>query len=121
QARGELAVRTEKQAKATLDQLRELDRQIAQAEDALDGVYEMLKPGADRQADRRTRAAAIEIGQARLDAIKAALLAENLPNAAERVRATRAQFAPAEGIDAGNNGSSGNDGGRVLLIVTKKK
>src|SRR5262249_30219746 len=44
QARGELAVRTEKQAKATLDQLRELDRQIAQAEDALDGVYEMLKP-----------------------------------------------------------------------------
>jgi len=111
QARGELAVRSEKETNPTIEQLRELDRQIASTEDALDRLYEMLKPGADRQADRRTRAAAIEIGQSRLDAIRAALLANGIPNATERVRAARAQFSPSE-----------NDkGGRVVLQLTEKK
>jgi hypothetical protein len=92
-------------------QLRQVETQLAATEDALDHVYDLIRPGAERQADRRTRAASIEIAEARLDAIKQLIVAAGIPNAANRVRVIKPQFSPAEG-DAG---------GKVTLVVTSKK
>src|SRR6185369_3589695 len=95
-ARARLASGGGAAAEQSLTQLRDADRELAAAEDALDRVYELLRPGADRQADRRTRAAALEIAQARLDSVHAALLAAGIPNLDQRVRVTRAQFTEPE-------------------------
>jgi hypothetical protein len=87
-------------AAATLVRLRALDAQVAQTEDALDHVYDLLRPGAERQAARRTRAACLEVGQARLtaarDALLAACTAAGVEDAQTRVRLINAQAAPGE-------------------------
>jgi hypothetical protein len=99
-------------ADQSLAQLRSVDRELAAAEDALDRVYELLRPGADRQADRRTRAAALEIAQARLDAVHTALLASGIPGIEQRLRVTHAQFAAPE---------EGHADGKVTFTLLEKK
>lgn len=101
QARSSLAVLPAAQADATLQQLREVEQELAHTEDALDELYGMLRPGADRQASRRTRVAALAIGQQRLEAVRASLNVNGVPHAAERVRMLNPQFATPEGDDAG--------------------
>ncbi len=64
--------------------LRSLDAQSAELERALDGALELLRPGAARFRDRRTRSACLELGRARLEAVRAAVLAA-LPSADRRV------------------------------------
>lgn len=111
-ARGELAVRTA--ADSTLEQLRAIDRQIAQTETALDEVYDLLRPGADRQAPRRTKAAAIVIAAARLESTKALLLTEmrDLPKIDERIHVTNPTFTQKEGSE---------DGVVTVTVVAKKR
>jgi len=65
-------------------QLRALDARQAELERALDGALELVRPGAARFRDRRTRAACVELGRARLEAVRAAVL-EALPTATRRV------------------------------------
>ncbi len=96
---------------ATLQQLRQLDVQIAHADDAMDHLYNLLKPGASRQATRRTRAACLEIAEKRLKIVNDALLAANLPNATDRINKTSATFNPTDD-DAG---------GAVNVTVIQKK
>ena len=77
-------------------------------------LYEMLRPGADRQAPRRTRTAALEIAKQRLQAVKDALLTgppDEIPHVEDRVRVTNPQFAP-----TGDEG-----GGKVMVTVVAKK
>jgi hypothetical protein len=112
EARARLASGGGTAAQASLARLRDVDRELAAAEDALDRVYDLLRPGADRQADRRTRAAALQIAQARLDAVRAALLAAGIPNAEQRVRVTHAQF---------NEPEQGQADGKVTFTLLEKK
>jgi hypothetical protein len=111
-ARAQLASGASVDAENTLQQLRGVDRELAAAEDALDRVYDLLRPGAERQADRRTRAAALAIAQQRLDTVHAALVSAGGSGLDQRVRATRAQFAQPESPDAV---------GKVTFTVLDKK
>ncbi len=92
-----------------IEALRSVDREIGRTEEALDRLYEMLRPGSDRQAVRRTRETCVELGRLRVDAVRAALLSGNA-DIAERVRAVPARFAEAE---------SGK--GRVVVSIEKKR
>ncbi len=96
QAQAMLTANSGSAGPATIDRLCAIDRDLAATENGLDAVYDLLRPGADRQADRRTRAAAIAIGDARLQTINDALLASNLSGIKDRIQMTHAQFNPAE-------------------------
>jgi hypothetical protein len=98
------------QGQAAIEELRGLDRQIAQTEQSLDQLYDLMRPGADRQAARRTRAAGIQIGQDRVSAVSSLLQPKDLPGAADRVHAAGAQFNPTEG----------GDGGRIIVTAVTK-
>jgi hypothetical protein len=112
--RGELAARSPAEAEAYVARLRGIDREVAATDDLLDRVYDLLRPGADRQADRRTRAAAIALGQARLDTLQDVLLSQTqIPEINQRVKVVRATFAAPE--DAGDTG-----GGRVIVTLSKR-
>jgi hypothetical protein len=115
-ARVELASLPDGQVTNTLDELRALDRQIAAADDGTDTLFDLLRPGAERQADRRARAAALQVAQQRLATVRDALVraakAANVPLATERVRMTNAQFNPSTDVPAG---------GRVVVTVVRKK
>jgi len=109
-ARSDLATVSLKDAQSTLDQLRDLDRELAFTDDAMGELYDMLRPGADRQASRRTRSAALELSRQRLEMVRSAILA-GYPEAAGRVRITNPQFAETEG-DAGGQVSIKIVGGK---------
>ncbi|HEY2586057.1 MAG TPA: DUF748 domain-containing protein, partial [Tepidisphaeraceae bacterium] len=98
-------------ASPDLERLRAVEQELAGIEDGLDRLYELLRPGADRLSGRRARRAALQIAQAREDAVRAALLASGLPRIADRVRPVRPQF----------NSNDSQNGGDVMLILVKKK
>jgi hypothetical protein len=110
-ARAQLAWGSGQLASTTIEQLRTLDQQAAANDDAMDRLYGILKPGADRQASRRTRGACLEYGRERLDAVKQAFAAAGLTNL-DRVHFANAKFAQATG-DAG--------GQIVITLVPKTK
>jgi hypothetical protein len=100
-----------KAAAAATEQARAIESRIAATEDALDHVYEFTRPGAERQADRRTRAASLEIADARLRALKEMIISAGVPDAENRVKVMKPQFTQTEG-DAG---------GRVTMVIMSKK
>jgi hypothetical protein len=109
-ARAELAWGSSSEADLTIQKLRALDQQVAQNDDALDRLYGILRPGADRQAARRTRGACLEYARERLDAVKQALIAAGLKDM-DRVHMANPQFAQAQG----------DDGGKVVVTLVPKK
>ena len=76
---------------------RDLQRELADVDDALDRLYDLQRPGAERQADRRTRSAALELADARLARVRANVKALGDAAAAERVRVGVPRFAPGDG------------------------
>jgi hypothetical protein len=94
-----------------IEQLRNIDLALATTENAMDEMYDLLRPGADRQADRRTRAACLDIAQDRLLAVRDALLASGIPNIEQQIKVTHATFNP----------TTGNGGGQVVIVLTHKK
>ncbi|HEY7091094.1 MAG TPA: DUF748 domain-containing protein [Tepidisphaeraceae bacterium] len=112
QVRGMIASSPASNASQQVARLRALDTEIAQTDDALDKVYDMLRPGAQRQAARRTRSASLELAQDRLDLVKAYLLASRVPDATTRVAAVNPTFTAPETPDGG---------GKVLVTVIAKK
>ena len=82
----------------------------------MDRVYDLLRPGADRQADRRTRAAALDIGRQRLDVVRTALMqasaAAGVRDADQRVRVVRASLPAADEAKAE---------GKVTFTMLQKK
>jgi len=111
-ARGQLGSRPEASAEATLQSLQAIDRQIAQTENAMDQLYDLLRPNAERQADRRTRGAALDIGRQRLAAVKNALVAAGVQGADTRIHQTNPVFNPTD---------SPQGGLVVITLVPKKK
>jgi hypothetical protein len=98
-------------SQAAIAQLRAVDRELAETEDALDKVYELMRPGAQRQASRRTRAASIELAQDRLDLVKAYLSA-GIPNITDRINAANATFTQPDSAD---------QPGKIIITIIAKK
>lgn len=110
-ARAMLTTATPDQSTAAVQAVRNLDRELAVTEDALDRVYELMRVGADRQAARRTRQASLSIGLDRLQALRAALLGDMAADAYRRVRVINPQFNP----------DDTDQGGRITIQIIKKK
>jgi hypothetical protein len=110
-ARGDVASLDPSEAALSIDHLRAVERDLAATEDALDHLYELQRPGAARQAPRRTRQAALAIARARQELIAAVLANAGLERAKERTHVSRPQFKPT--ADAG--------GGKVVISITVKK
>ena len=96
QAEAQLATFDEASAAPTLERLRAIDRDLALTEIALDRTYDLLRPGADRQADRRTRAAALEIASQRLDAVRAMFRAAGVTDIDDRIKLLRPALSPSQ-------------------------
>jgi len=79
-------------AQGEVARLRALDRTLAELEDALDDAIKLLRPGAERRAPRRTKTAALGLGNRRLDAMQAWLLEQLGPAAADRIEVRRARL-----------------------------
>jgi hypothetical protein len=97
-------------AAPAMRQLSAIDRELAGVEDSLDQVCDLLRPGAEKQAERRTRTAALQIASLRLAKVRAALLASGLPQIAERVKVVAPRFDP----------STEQDGAVMITAVQKK-
>jgi hypothetical protein len=84
------------QQEQAVQQLRAVQQELADVEDAFDRLYDLQRRGADLQAPRRTRSAAIDLADARLQQVRALVRDVAGPVAAERVRVGVARFQPAE-------------------------
>jgi hypothetical protein len=108
--RGQLAALPVDQSQASIAQLRSLDQQIAGTEASMDELYDLLRPGADLQASRRTRAGALSIAQQRLAAVTGLISSSKIPAYADRVHPVAAQY----------NVTAGEQGGRLIISITSK-
>jgi hypothetical protein len=96
EAEAQLASFTSSDAEPALQRLRAIDRDLAATENALDHVYDLLRPGAQRQALRRTRATAIEIAAQRLAGVRALLAADGVPDVDGRVKLMNPRYNPSD-------------------------
>ena len=96
--------------KAAADDLRAVSTRLKENGDDLDELLDLLRPGAAHQAERRTRASAVLLGDLRLRAVQSTLLSSGLPNINDRVRRANAQFNP---------DPSGKPG-TVTLVLTRQ-
>ena len=92
EARASLAAGFRDRAEQTTRQLRGLDRDLALTEDALDRVLDMLRPGAERLGDRRTREAGVALMNIRAEEVVRYLLASKLDGIENRIRLKRVRF-----------------------------
>ena len=104
-----MATGTSKTAEASATRLRETATQLKLTEDGLDSVFDLLRPGADRQAIRRTKAAAILLADLRLRSVQESLQQTKVRDIADRVRRSNALFNPLEGGP-----------GQVKIVLTRR-
>jgi hypothetical protein len=93
-ARSELLLGVE--SKDTLAALRSVETELMTNEVALGNVLDLLRPGAERRAGARTRAACRALGELRLFAVRRALLQHGGEACAERVEVRRSKPEPQE-------------------------
>jgi hypothetical protein len=99
-------------ADRAVERLRTINRQLADTDNALDHMYDLLRAGADRQAMRRTRSAALAIAKSRLDAVRDYLqLVGGNKISADRIHIANPQFTPSQ---------AGTSGGVTILVVKTK-
>jgi hypothetical protein len=108
-ARGAIAAGVETQIQQATADLRAIDRELARTEDALDRIYDVLRPGADRQAVRRTREACIAFGRDRIEAVRAALRESKIEGLDGRIRVVP--------VRSSENAEPG--GGRVTVTMRR--
>lgn len=99
-SRGELGGMPVAPGQAALPQLQAVQEELAAIERSFDELYDLLRPGADRDAARRTRAAAISLADARLRRVRGMVESLAGPAAAERVRVGVARFNPNDTADS---------------------
>jgi hypothetical protein len=86
----------DRKAEGLLSSLKDLDRDQGLRERALDQLYEMLRKGAERQAERRTREAGIRLAAERLAQARKVLLQMGAPPSEERLKIDRPRFKVAQ-------------------------
>jgi hypothetical protein len=114
QARGEIPSQSPA-VSSTLAELREVDRSLAGIESSLDQLYDLLRPGAAAQASRRTRAASLDLGRARMSALRDAIAGGD-HGLLDRIHMTVAQstVSPSASTDPQAGGSV------VLTLISKR-
>ncbi len=100
------AVGRESDAAAASEQLRGVDHDLGVLEQGLDRVLDLLRPGAGRRADHRTREAALALGNQRLATVAAALKQAGLKDSLSVIEVRPARWQVA----------AGESGGHVALI-----
>lgn len=109
-ARAEFAAQSAEAAESVAT-LRAIDRRLAQIDRSLEQLGELLRPGAETQADRRTRAASLAVAEERFQLIEAALASADIRDLKERIHRTNAQFDPTDLPS----------GGRVVITVVRSR
>jgi len=112
QVRALLASTDTDDAARAIERLRTINRQLAYTENAMDYAYDLLRPGADRQAMRRTRAATLAIARARIETIREFLIA----NGRGAIDASRISQANPQFVE-----SPENQDGTVMVTTVKGK
>jgi hypothetical protein len=112
QVRALLASTDTDAAARAIERLRTIDRELADTEAAMDSAYDLLRPGANRQALRRTRSATLAIARARLDAVTDYLVNSGRhPLDSSRISHANPQFAESPEIQSGT----------VTITIVKSK
>ena len=97
-------------ADASAARLRHVERDIGLIETALDRVYALVRPGAERGRDRRTRAAARTIAELRLESVRRTLEREGIPRLLLRLDMRRPRF-----------GEPTRPGGGAVTLTPKRR
>jgi hypothetical protein len=87
--------------------LENVETRLGQVEIGLDRALELLRPGAERRAERRMREACAALGQLRLANIRRSLEELGAARAIDRIELRKPRFVP----------SKGTNGGRALITV----
>jgi hypothetical protein len=95
---------------SAVDSLRTTSVQLKETEDALDQALDLLRPGADRQSQRRMKNSAILLAALRLQSVKNVLDRAPIPEVADRVRKATPLFNPA----------ATDVPGRVTIVLTRR-
>ncbi len=91
--------------------LQQTERYLGLVERALDDLLEMMRPGAEHAAKRRTRDACLAIGKARLDAIAGVLSAKNAADIQDRIKF----------VQPGSTVAQDNQEGSVKITLSASK
>ncbi|MCE9593898.1 MAG: hypothetical protein K8S98_06875, partial [Planctomycetes bacterium] len=89
-ARVDYAIGRERESADATLALRGLDRELGSNEDALDRVHELLRPGAERRRDQRTKAALLQVAIERVARLKARLVERGVAADRMEIRSIRA-------------------------------
>ncbi|MBI3724741.1 DUF748 domain-containing protein, partial [bacterium] len=109
-ARALLVSEGDEGARSASSRLRALESELARVDHALDSVYGREREGASHQAERRERAASLELARARLASVRAALVAQGFPDPDERIRV------PSPRVDSSPSAREGS----VTIVATLK-
>ncbi len=90
--------------------LRRLDQELGELEVSLEAIFSHLRPGSDRQKDRRTKVVNQELGRKRMDIVRKELLRVGGEDLGHRVEATR----PRSRMD------EGRQKGEVILVQRRR-
>jgi len=75
--------------------------ELKETEEGLDQVLALVGPGADRQSDRRTKAAALVLANLRLRSVQEYILSSNVKSISHRLRKSNATYNPNDKLSAG--------------------
>jgi hypothetical protein len=112
QVRALLASTDTEDAARAIERLRTINRQLADTENEMDFAYDLLRPGADRQALRRTRAATLAIARSRIASVRDYLIGSGKHALdSSRISQSNPQFVE----------SPDNQSGIVVITIVKGK
>jgi hypothetical protein len=100
-ARAAVAARDPIAADAARERLSAADRELGVLEDVLDRAHDLLRPGAERQAGRRTREACLGLARERLAAVRQALIDSGIKGMEARIQLANPRFVEVEGTAPG--------------------
>ncbi|MBL7188814.1 MAG: DUF748 domain-containing protein [Phycisphaerae bacterium] len=89
------------EARDQTQRLQEIERRLGLVERAIDDLLEMMRPGTEHAAKRRTRDACLAIGKARLNALADALASTATPDMRNRIKFIPPRFVETEGHSGG--------------------
>jgi len=92
-------------AEEATQRLRSLDAASATTEDGLDRVLELLRTGADRHKEKRTKSAALALARARIEAVRSWIEAQGIEDFADRFEAKSVSFEVREDDGGGGGGA----------------
>ncbi len=95
------------------DELRALDQRVAETDLALEQVYGLTRPGAERLVPQRTRNAALALARARVEEVKTAFVSSGIPGMQDALKAPRPSFSETAPEELGKI--------RLTIAPTKKQ